>query len=96
MMPALSSMEANDFIAQQFESIDAYLQAAHEILHEGHMPDIADLDDKIALLCSNVEKAPLEIQGACLARLDELLKKLNNCQDEMTAFHTTSVTSAQK
>jgi hypothetical protein len=95
-MPALSTAEAIKDIAEKFESIDAYLQAANEILHEGHMPDIADLDNRIAELCSDVEKAPSEIQGVCLRRLDDLLLKLNDCEDAMTSFQIISAKSVKK
>ncbi|MFA4993693.1 MAG: hypothetical protein WC521_00075 [Bdellovibrionales bacterium] len=94
-MPALSSIRTES-IVQEFESIDAYLQAVHEILQEGHMPDVVDLDDRIAHLCSNVEGAPLDIQETCLIKLGELLQKLNDCETHMTALHTTTVRSAQK
>ncbi len=82
-MPATS--KTNDLM-QQFKAINAYLQAVHEILQEGHMPDIADLDDRVAHLCSNVEKAPLSVQKKCLKMLDELLSKLSICENEMTSF----------
>jgi hypothetical protein len=95
-MPVLSSISTTESIVQEFESIDAYLQAVHEVLQEGHMPDIADLDDRIARLCSNVESAPLDIQKTCLTRLGELLNKLNDCENHMTTFHTTLIKSAQK
>ncbi|MFA5040539.1 MAG: hypothetical protein WC464_02765 [Bdellovibrionales bacterium] len=85
-MPPLSSAKAIESITQQFESIDAYLQAVYEILQEGHMPDIADLDDRVARLCSSVEKAPLEIQKDCLKRLDTLMLNLNNCESSMVTF----------
>ena len=81
---------------EQFESIDAYLQAAFEILHEGHMPDIADLDDRVAHLCSSVGNAPTEIQEVCLRKLDDLLIKLNDCEDRMTSFQIISSQSVQK
>jgi hypothetical protein len=95
-MPALSSVKTTDSLTQQFEAIDAYLQAVHEVLSEGHMPDIADLDDRIALLCSHIEEAPLEVQEVCLKKLGDLLKKLDQCQNEMTSFHTTKFLNVQK
>ena len=95
-MPALSSTKTTDYLIQQFESIDAYLQAVNEVLREGHMPNIADLDDRVALLCSHIKKAPLEVQEVCLTKLGELLKKLDKCENEMTSFQTSFIHSTQK
>jgi hypothetical protein len=92
MMPhhALSKAQISDSLAQEFASLDAYLMAIHEIVQEGHMPDVADLDDRVAHLCSNVEIAPQEIQESCLAKLDTLLEKLDACEGEMTAFYASA------
>jgi hypothetical protein len=92
MDPNPSAAEKDDSLAQEFDSIDAYLQAVHEILQEGHMPDIANLDDRIEHLCSRVRESSPEIQETCLAKLESLVKKLDDCEDEMTAFQE----SAQK
>jgi hypothetical protein len=87
MTHALSGMKAVKSLMEEFDSVDAYLQAVHEIVQEGHMPDIAGLDNRVAHLCAAVEGVDTDIQGRCLAKLDELLDKLNSCEDEMTAFH---------
>jgi hypothetical protein len=92
----LSGTNVSESVSQEFDSIDAYLQAVHEILQEGHMPNIADLDDRIAQLCSYVEEAPPEIQKTCLIKLDDLLNKLNNCEDAMTSFQKISANGAIK
>ncbi len=83
-----SSATSTEALEHEFESIDGYLQAVHDILSQGSMPDIGDLDDRIARLCALVESAPEELQEGCLAKLDLLLKKLGDCEEEMTAFHT--------
>jgi len=85
------SVKNSDSLAREFDSVDDYLQAVHEILREGRMPDIADLDDRVARLCSGVEGATPEIQETCLARLDGLLKKLDDCEGEMTAFQKSAM-----
>ncbi len=94
MQEALSSQMEDATLTQEFDSIDAYLQALHETIHEGRLPNIADLDNRIARLCDNVktakESSSHDIQKACLARLDSLLRKLNDCENEMIAFHNQS------
>ncbi|MDD3371729.1 MAG: hypothetical protein PHE27_07910 [Alphaproteobacteria bacterium] len=86
MQSSASPSDLCDSLTQEFDSIDSYLIAVHEILNQGHMPDIADLDERIARLCSRVEEAPPELQEDCLAKLDDLLNKLSDCENEMTAF----------
>jgi len=95
-MAVASSAKTLQSIAQQFESIDAYLEAVHEILGEGHLPNIADLKDRIECLCNDVENAPLEIQSVCIKKLNDLLEKLNNCENAMTSFQLVSAESAIK
>jgi hypothetical protein len=93
MTPPLSGMKAVKALMEEFDSIDAYLQAVHEIVQEGHMPDIADLDNRVAHLCAAVDGVDTDVQGRCLKKLDELLGKLNACEDEMTAFHKNQLKS---
>ncbi len=96
MTPPLSGMKAVKSLMQEFDSVDAYLQAVREILQEGHMPDIADLDNRVARLCETVEKVTPDIQERCLAKLDELLKKLNTCEEDMVAFQAVRTQSGQQ
>jgi hypothetical protein len=88
MQPSPSVPVTEDALSQEFESIDAYLKAVQEILDQGHMPDIGDLDDRIARLCSQIESAPADLHDVCLAKLDTLLKRLGDCEEQMTAFQT--------
>ena len=88
MTPPLSGMKAVKSLMEEFDSVDAYLQAVREIMQEGHMPNIADLDDRVARLCTTVQEVTPDIQSRCLAKLDELLKKLNACEDDIIAFQT--------
>jgi len=83
-----SGAVAVKLLMEEFDSIDAYLQAVHEILGEGHMPDIADLDNRVAHLCAGIANLAPDYQGRCLARLDALLKKLDVCEQEMAAFQS--------
>jgi len=73
-------------LTEQFDAVEAYLQAARAVLQEGHMPDIADLHNRISRLCLDASRTPPEFRKICLERLDSLLKKLNDCENEMTTF----------
>lgn len=92
----LSGLNAVKTLMKEFESIDAYLRATREIMEDGHMPDIAGLDDRVARLCSVVEEVHPEIQERCITKLDDLLQKLNDCEDQMAEFHNKKLQSAQK
>jgi len=73
-------------LMEQFDAIEAYLQAVREVLEEGHMPDIADLHNRISRLCLDAARSPPDFRKTCLERLDSLLKKLDTCEREMTSF----------
>jgi hypothetical protein len=83
-------------LMEEFDSIDAYLQAVHEILGEGHMPDIADLDNRVAHLCTGIANLDPDHQGRCLARLGALLKKLDECEQEITDFQSKLTVSVKQ
>ncbi|MDR3424481.1 MAG: hypothetical protein P4M13_05310 [Alphaproteobacteria bacterium] len=91
-----TGLKALKRIMESFDSLDAYLQAAHEILEDGHMPDMADMDDRVAHLCSCVQEAAPEIQERCLAKLDALLKKIDMCEEEIIEFQTKSAKSGKQ
>ena len=73
-------------LSEEFESLEAYLQALHEILSEGHMPDIADLGNRVTRVCTAIENADKDTQKQYKGRLDALLGKLDNCEKEIRAF----------
>ncbi|MDD4616504.1 MAG: hypothetical protein PHW76_05230 [Alphaproteobacteria bacterium] len=81
------SPTSQEVLDQEFNSIHGYLQTVCDVLAHGSMPDILDLDDRIARLCALVESAPEDLHEGCLARLGVLLKNLGDCEDEMTALH---------
>ena len=72
----------------EFTSIDAYLQAANEILETGHMPDLAGLDGRLAHLCALANQVDPAIRQECLNALARVLKKLDACEEAMRAYRT--------
>lgn len=83
-------------LMQEFDSVDSYVQAVVEVLKEGHLPDISDLDDRVAHLCEGVRSAPVDVQKACLSRLNALLDRIGGCESDMTSFQKALAEGAQK
>lgn len=88
--------KATEALMQEFDAVDAYVQAVVEVLKEGHLPDISDLDDRVARLCEGVRSAPVEVQKACLTRLNALLERIGGCEADMTSFQKALAEGAQK
>jgi len=82
----LSGLNAVKAIMKEFDSVESYLRAVRDVMDEGHMPDISGLDDRVAKLCDIVQEVSPDIQERCATKLDELLQKLNDCEDEMAVF----------
>jgi len=76
-------------LAREFEAINDYLKAVSDILSDGHMPDLSGLDGRVSELCLQMEQADPEIQQKYMARMNELLHKLDACENQMRAFHET-------
>jgi len=74
-------------LLNEFNAIDAYLKAVREILQEGHMPDMAGLDKRVAALCSTLETADTDVQQQCVPKLSDLIKRLDVCETEIRSFH---------
>jgi len=81
---------------QEFEAIDSYLSAVGNILRDGHIPDMVNLKEKIALFCQSALKSPPESRKEYLAKLDVLLTKLGECEEQIIAFQTTLVQNGNK
>jgi len=80
-------MTALESLAREFDAIDDYIKAVRDILRDGHMPDMAGLDGRVSALCATLENAKPDIQQQCLPKLNDLLQKLDVCEDEVRAFH---------
>lgn len=81
---------------QEFEAIDSYLSSVSAILRDGHIPDMVNLKEKIALFCKGALKSPPESRKDYLAKLDILLTKLGECEEQIVAFQSTLIQSGDK
>jgi hypothetical protein len=80
-------MVALEVFAREFDAIDDYLKAVRDILRDGHMPDMAGLDGRVSGLCTMLEQADQSVQQKCMTKLNDLLQKLDICENEIRAFH---------
>lgn len=75
-------------IHNAFQALDTYLNAVIETMRMGHMPDMAQLDKRVADLCQMVEQSEREVQQQCLPKLVALQVKIDGCDADMRALHT--------
>jgi len=83
-------MKVLSALIQEFDAIDAAIQAAIDVLESRQMPDMAGLDKRVNALCSAIEKTDNETQQQCLLRLDDLLHRLDECANRLHAFRDAS------
>jgi hypothetical protein len=67
-------------LLEELAAIKAYLDAAHDVVKDGSMPDMAALERRIANLCIGIQAADVEEQSRCLPELAALLKSLDECE----------------
>lgn len=75
-----------DDLRRELDGIGNYLDAAQEVIAQGHMPDMMGLDQRVAALCAALEQAEPDIQQECLPRLGGLLDKLDACEAAIRTF----------
>ncbi|MDD3029750.1 MAG: hypothetical protein PHS57_05680 [Alphaproteobacteria bacterium] len=77
-------------LTEEFTSIDAYLQAAQEVLEEGHMPCLKGLEERVFHVCLRIQESSLEneVRALCLERLETILSKLDCCKELMDTLQT--------
>jgi hypothetical protein len=68
---------------REFAAIADYIKAVREILQDGHMPDMLGLDRRVSALCEAIEQCDADIQQQCLPKLNELLQKLDICENDV-------------
>jgi hypothetical protein len=73
-------------ISAELSSIRDYLTAAQQVLKEGHMPDMAGLEQRVAAVCVAIQNAPQSIRGGYLPVLASILEQLNDCEKDLKAW----------
>lgn len=74
-------------LLEELAAIQSFLGAARAILKDGHMPDIAALEERISSVCLGIQAADVDEQSRCLPELAALLRNLDECERDMRAWH---------
>ena len=72
-------------IGHEITAIKNYLIAAQDLMKSGQTPELAGLENRIAILCQSIKAAPQDTQKECLPELMLLLEQLNSCATDMRA-----------
>ncbi|MER2520965.1 MAG: hypothetical protein ABTQ34_09860 [Bdellovibrionales bacterium] len=84
---------------QYFEEIQAlrrYLTAAQDVIKTGFLPNLNGFDERIALLCGQLQEEDSKTQERCLPELTALLVALDDCGKDMKSWHATAITAARE
>ena len=74
-------------LTERLQELIEFIEKANHSMDEGAVPSLGNLDQTVALLCSDVEKSEPEIarqaqplMAQMITKLDELAVKLQNLQ----------------
>ena len=68
---------------EEFDQIDAFLLAIHELIKSGKSINLAGLDCRVENLCLAIQKSSNEVKQACVPRLKQFLDSLDDYEEEM-------------
>ena len=81
------SGQDKESLTQRFDELLAFIDQANSTVLNGKMPDLGNVDKKVALLCKDIEGADPEIakqtqpmMAQMITKLDELAQSLNEYQ----------------
>ena len=79
-------MRESKVLLAELTAIKDYLAAVQESLKSGYMPDITNLEKRIANACQDIELADEDVQKQCLPPLADILQNLATCERGMTEW----------
>ena len=81
-------------IMAEFYALSGYLDAINDALTAGQMPGMRGFDHRVSQLCSMIEAETDQTQRQTYRQaLQELLKRLDQCEQQMRAFKAHRETS---
>ena len=76
-------MSQPDTIFEELLSVRNYLAAAQDMLKSGYMPNLAELEQRVAAVCLGLQTAESGVQQRAKPELSELLKDLDACEQSI-------------
>lgn len=83
-----------DSIHHELKAINDYITAFESVMESGHMPEMKNLEKRVAGLCRSIENAASEIQKECAPELNNLLNRINECEKKMKFFYQEHIAHA--
>ena len=74
-------------LLHEIRTVGDFLVAAHDMISQGHMPDMTPLEKRMEVLCVTLQEAPDDVQDACIDEFSGLLAKLDDVGTSMKAWH---------
>ncbi len=79
--PHLSHLE------QEIAKINDFVQTAQRLIHQSTIVDISQLQEKMASLCAEMEKAPPKEAKTLLPKLENLFKSIERLENDLNMQH---------
>lgn len=80
----------------EIQALRRYLSAAQDVIKTGFLPNLIGFDERIALLCGQLQEEEPAIQERCLPELTALLAALDDCGRDMKAWHAIALATAKE
>lgn len=80
----------------EIQALRRYLNAAQDVMRTGFLPSLNGFDERIALLCGQLQEEDPVIQEQCLPELTALLAALDECGKDMKAWHAAALGAARE
>ncbi|MBV8548857.1 MAG: hypothetical protein JO126_05320 [Alphaproteobacteria bacterium] len=75
-------------IAHALTSLSDYLAAAQSLTEEGLMPDMQQIQERVAVICNAIEASDKEVQVKALPALSTLIEQLNTCETSVRSWYS--------
>lgn len=80
----------------EIQALRRYLSAAQDVMKTGFLPNLSGFDERIALLCGQLQEEDPALQERCLPELTALLVALDDCGKDMKAWHATAIAASEE
>lgn len=64
----------------ELKAINDFINAAEEVIQQGHVPDMTALEKRVEVLCVTLQGVPKKHQKEFLQPLKNILERLNSCE----------------
>ncbi len=80
----------------EIQALRRYLGAAQDVMKTGFLPNLIGFDERIGLLCGQLQEEDPTLQERCLPELTALLSALDDCGKDMKSWYATATAAAKE